>query len=81
MSGDKHKQNFDNLRQICCERSIEEFGNDIVWFRNDKNNSSQVFISRIADYTNKEDWDEQFGWFKKNLERFSNFFKPEIAKM
>ncbi|CAN5619560.1 DUF4268 domain-containing protein [soil metagenome] len=81
LSGSKHKENFDRLRNNCYENSILEFGNEIVWSRNDGNNSSQVFISCNSNYTDKEDWLNQFAWLKGNLEKISNFFKPEIERL
>lgn len=81
MAGKNHKENFDKLYSNCFERSVSEFGNEINWYRNDNNNSSQVFISLEADFRKREDWINQLQWFKTNLEGFSNFFKPEIAKI
>jgi hypothetical protein len=40
-----------------------------------------VLISFEADFREREDWTNQFQWLKVNLEGFSNFFKPEIAKI
>jgi hypothetical protein len=81
MDGKNHKEHFDKLYSNCFERSVSEFGNEIKWYRNDNNNSSQVFISFKANFRDKQDWANQFQWLKANLERFSNFFKPEIAKI
>jgi hypothetical protein len=81
MAGKNHKENFDKLYSNCFEHSVSEFGNEINWYRNDNNNSSQVFISFQADFREREDWTNQFQWLKANLEGFSNFFKPEIAKI
>jgi hypothetical protein len=81
MAGKNHKENFDKLFSNCFERSVSEHGTEINWFRNDSNNSSQIFISLKADFREREDWANQFQWFKTNLENFSNFFRPEIAKL
>jgi len=81
LSGNRHKENFDKLRSSCFECSVEKLGNGIIWERNDSNNSSWVIISYDADYTDKENWANQFMWFKENLEKFATFFKPEIAKI
>lgn len=81
ISGNRHKESFDKLRQNCYENSITEFGNEIIWFRNDDNKSSQVYINRNSSYSEKEDWEDQFKWLKENLEKFAKFFKPEIEKL
>ena len=80
-SGDGHKEIFDEVKENCSERSTEIFGREIVWYRNEANNSSVIFIARNADYTDRKDWNNQFIWFKEHIEKFSNFFKPEIAKL
>lgn len=81
MSGNNHKENFDELHSSCFARSLEALSNEIIWDRNDANNSSWVISNCEADYTNKEDWINQFMWFKENLEKFATFFRPEIAKL
>lgn len=81
IAGRNHKENFDKLYSNCFERSVSEFGSEINWYRNDNNNSSQVLISFQADFREREDWINQFQWFKANLEGFFNFFRSEIAKI
>jgi hypothetical protein len=81
LDGSNHKEKFDELKKNCFEHSISEFGSGINWFRNDDKNSSQILITCDADYTDKEDWGNQFMWFKENLEKFTKFFKPEIEKL
>lgn len=81
LDGNKHKENFDKLYSNGFKRSVEIIGNEIIWDRNDANNSSTVAVSCNADYANKEDWERQFSWFKENLEKFANFFKPEIRNV
>ena len=81
LDGKSHKEYFDELRANCFAGSVSELGSEINWFRNDNKNSSQIFITSDADYKAKEDWVNQFIWFKENLEKFANFFKPEIAKI
>jgi hypothetical protein len=27
------------------------------------------------------EWENQFQWFKDNLERFTKYFKPKVAKL
>lgn len=81
LDGQNHKENFDKLRNVCLEKSFEQLGKDLVWNRNNENNSSTVFLTYNLDYTDRNSWESQFAWFKENLERFANFFKPEIAKI
>lgn len=78
LDGPRHKENFDRLYSSCFDSSIEVIGSDVVWDRNDPNNSSTVAAVLDADYANREDWERQFSWFKENLERFHQFFKPMI---
>jgi hypothetical protein len=34
-----------------------------------------------GDFADKNDWDNQFLWFRDNLERFTKYFKPKVAKL
>lgn len=77
-SGPNHKENFDELLRRCSDRSREALGKDIVWNRNDGNNSAHVARISAGDYTDQADWPRQFAWFKENVERFAIFFKSEV---
>jgi Domain of unknown function (DUF4268) len=81
LSKESHKTNFDKLYSGCYEESMEIFGNDLTWNRNDNGNSSSVILSKEADFTIEGDWQNQFEWFVTNGEKFANFFKPEIEKL
>ena len=42
---------------------------------------SVVMLKSSSDFSNKNDWAKQFAWFKDNLERYTKYFKPKIAKL
>jgi hypothetical protein len=42
---------------------------------------SAVMLKSSADFSNKNDWKNQFLWFKDNLEKYTKYFKPKIAKL
>jgi hypothetical protein len=42
---------------------------------------SAATLKENADFTDKNDWNIQFEWFKTHLEKFTKHFKPEITKI
>jgi hypothetical protein len=80
LDGKNGKNNFDSLRKIAYKNSYREISEDLVWDRMDENIRSAVKLIKSANYTDKSNWVNQFLWYKVNLEKFDNFFKPLIAE-
>jgi hypothetical protein len=40
-----------------------------------------VILKTSGDFSNSEDSDNQFEWFKTHLEKYQKFFKPIIVKL
>lgn len=81
LTGERAKENYDKLREISYEISLKEVSKDLVWDRMEGRKMSAVMLKASGDFTDRGAWKEQFQWFKENLERFSNFFKPLVAKL
>jgi len=79
--GENAKNNFDKLYELAFNSSLKEIDKEIAWDRMDKNVRSAVILRKQADYFNKADWDNQFQWFKENLENYVKFFKPLLTKI
>jgi hypothetical protein len=75
------KENFDKLYELAYENSFAEVNKDLVWDKMDGRKMSAVMLKAPGNFANKTDWMNQFQWFKDNLERFSKYFKPEVAKL
>ncbi len=81
LMGDDSKNNFNKLKEICYDNSINEI-NGIIWDKMDKNKtSSYILLKNPKDFTKTKDWPNQFEWFKETLEKFIVFFKPIIKNL
>ncbi len=81
ITGEKAKDNFDKLYKMAFDKSLEEIGKDLAWERMDEKVTSAVILKTSADFLDQNDWENQFVWFKINLEKFIKFFKPIIAEL
>ena len=79
--GDQAKENYDKLYEIAYENSFTEVHKDLVWDKMEGRIMSAVMLKSPGNFTDKGDWDNQFQWFKDNLERFTKYFKPKVAKL
>jgi hypothetical protein len=79
--GEKAKERFAKLYDMAFENSLTEVNNDLVWANMDGRKMSAVMLKSGADFSNKADWTKQFAWYKENLERYTKYFKPKIAKL
>lgn len=79
--GDDAKENFDKLSNICKEKSIVEISKELQWLRLDDQKKSIIILTKSGDITDKNQWPEQFSWFKEKLEAFVSFFKPIVKNI
>jgi len=79
--GKDSKVNYDRLKRIAYDQSLIEVSKDLVWDRMEKNIRSAVKLTKNADYMNKQDWGDQFQWFKVHLEKYYIFFNPLITNI
>lgn len=79
--GDQAKDNYEKLYEVAYENSLSEVNKNLIWDKMDGRKMSAVMLKSSADFSNKNDWTQQFAWFKDNLERYTKYFKPKIAKL
>jgi len=79
LDGKNGKEYFDNLYKIAYIDSLKEIDNKLIWDRMDDNIRCAIKLTKHADYTDGNDLANQFQWFKVNLDKFYNFFKPLIT--
>jgi hypothetical protein len=72
---------FDKLYELGFERSMIEISDQIEWNRMEGRKMSAVMLKTTGDFTDKNDWQRQFQWFKSNLEKFTQLFKPLIREL
>ena len=79
--GKDAKNNFDKLYELAYKDSLISIDKNIIWDRMEGRIRCAVILRKQADHTNKPDWNNQFQWFKENLEKFVKFFKPLLTKI
>lgn len=78
--GSNAKENFDKLYSAGYEKSFDEVNQDLKWDRMEGRKMCAVILKNTGDFSNTDDWDNQFEWLKTNLEKYHKFFKPIIMK-
>jgi hypothetical protein len=79
--GENHKENYDKLRKKAAKESIKKISSKIEWERQNENIRSVIMLKKDANIADKNDWENQFKWFKEYLEKYVHFFKPIIAEL
>lgn len=72
------KANYDKLYESLYDKSVSEISPNIRWDRLDGKKMSFVELKRDADFSNKQDWNNQFEWFFEYVEKFVTLFKPAV---
>ena len=79
--GERAKENYDKLYELTYEKSLVEVSKDLIWDKMDGRKMSAVTLKTSADFSKKNDWTNQFAWFRSYLEKFTKHFKPQIASL
>jgi hypothetical protein len=79
LDGEHGKESYDKLYKMAYKNSLTKINQDLVWDRMDDNIRCAIKLIKHADYTDENDLTNQFQWFKVNLEKFNNFFRPFIT--
>ena len=40
-----------------------------------------VTLKTAGDFSNKQDWNRQFEWFRNHVEKYQQYFKPIIKNL
>jgi len=81
ITGEQAKENFEKLYAIAHEKSLVEVSNNLFWDKMDGRKMSAVILKTEFNFTDRNNWRNQFAWFKTNLEKYTRFFKPIVAKI
>lgn len=75
------KNQFNQLKELYFEDSINEIGKDISWEELPNNKMSKIVLKNNRDPKIKSDWANQHKWFLETLEKFDKFFRPKIKNL
>jgi Domain of unknown function (DUF4268) len=79
--GEKARNDFDRLYEIAYSDSLVEVSQNLNWYKIHEKLGCAITLKAYADFTVKNDWPNQFAWFKENLEKFDKFFRDRIEKL
>jgi hypothetical protein len=79
--GDNAKNWFDKLHRLFYEASLTEISREIKWDRMEERKGCAIILQKPADFKNRNEWDQQFEWFRIHLEKYVRFFTPIIKKV
>lgn len=79
--GEKAKDDFDRLCEIAYKDSLVEVNQDLRWYKVHSKAGCTITLKAYADFMEKNDWTNQFAWFKENLEKFDKFFRTKIKEL
>ena len=74
--GNNSKEYYEKLELIAKEKSFSQISDQIQWLRFENQKQQLITLTEDADFRNKDDWKNQFAWYKKYFESFVRFFKP-----
>jgi hypothetical protein len=79
--GENAKNDFDKLCLIAYKESLTEINQDLKWYKIQDKGGSSVTLKSYASFMEKNDWPNQFTWFKEYLEKFDRFFRPKLKDL
>ena len=79
--GNNSRQYYEELETVAKEKSFSQISDRIEWKRFENQKQQLITLTEDAYITNKDDWKNQFAWYKKYLESFVKFFKPVIKDL
>jgi hypothetical protein len=78
MVGQNAKENFQKLKNDYEDESMKIISEKIIWNELPEGASCIVSLRNDCSNMNRTVWEEQFKWFKENLEKFDRFFRPKL---
>jgi hypothetical protein len=79
--GEKAKDDFDRLYEIAYQDSLMEVSQNLMWYKILAKVGCAITLKAYADFMEKNDWPNQFAWFKENLEKFDKFFRVKLKEL
>jgi hypothetical protein len=79
--GEKAKDDFDRLYEVAYNNSLVEINQDLMWNKMQAKAGCAITLKAYADFMERNDWTNQYAWFKENLEKFDRYFRPRIKEL
>lgn len=81
ITGDRSREYYDRLEAMGKEKSYTFISDQLQWRRFENQQQQEILLLKEADFRNKEDWENQFAWFKNHFELLMKFFEPLVRNL
>ncbi len=78
IAGDNAKDNFFKLKNKYENDAEQFFNGELKWNELPDVKVATVEIRKSANTSKRAEWQEQFEWFRENLEKMDQYFRPKI---
>jgi hypothetical protein len=78
IAGDNAKEKFNILKGKFESDSKNIFGDELIWDELPNAKQSIIYYKKFIDVKNRNLWNDQHEWFRSNLEKFDEYFRPKI---
>lgn len=77
----KAKEQFEYLFANFKDTAENAIGKNLEWLRKDDCKSCSIQVTTLADYSDQEDWSNQFAWLYDNAIKFYSFFSTAVKSL
>lgn len=81
IAGDNAKEKFNILKDKYESDSKIIFGDEFIWDELPNAKQSIIYYKKFIDVKNRSLWNDQHDWFRSNLEKIDNYFRPKIKEL
>jgi hypothetical protein len=81
IAGDNAKDNFFKLKNKYENDAEQFFNGELKWNELPDAKVATLEIRKSANTSKRAEWQEQFEWFRENLEKMDQYFRPKIKAL
>ena len=75
------KEMFEKLYKLAFKDSMSFISPNLFWDKMEGRKMCAVTLKTAGDFSNKQDWNRQFEWFRNHVEKYQQYFKPIIKNL
>ncbi len=75
------KEMFEKLYKLAFKDSMSFISPNLFWDKMEGRKMCAVTLKTAGDFSNKQDWNRQFEWFRNHVEKYQHYFKPIIKNL
>jgi hypothetical protein len=75
------KEMFEKLYKLAFKDSMSYISPNLFWDKMEGRKMCAVTLKTAGDFSNKQDWNRQFEWFRSHVDKYQQYFKPIIKNL